>query len=448
MRPNADQLLTTRPAARRTLPLHALLRLCWSATLLLPRRLLKLIQAHSFELKGRHMYRPNGKVALAGAATRGIGSRRDRNPEVRQAERSGEQDGTRLPHDHGGKSKSMMRRELVCVEPAAPVRLEVRTREAPRPRAGEVLVRVEATSVNPIDVRRAEGYGRRLLGLKGAATFPLVLGNDVVGKVVAVGTGVTRFGPGQSVYGLVATGKEGGAHASHVVVPEGQLRPAPDGADPKALAVLPYSFTTMWLAVCSTGLAPTNAAGKRVLVNGASGGLGRLALQTLCAWGSHVTAICGRGERQDCLALGAVDVIERGPGRIASLNSDFDVVLNFGSWDDDLLLASRLGARALGHATTVHPLLASFDRLGWLQGALAARRQWKEVRSAVARRAREARYSWTLFKPDREALDALDAKLRHGGFSLPLGICAPFEHAGKAFAHVATGGTGRAVLLP
>jgi len=146
-----------------------------------------------------------------------------------------------------------MRRELVCVEPATPPRLEVRTREVPRPAAGQVLVRVEATSVNPIDVKRAAGYGRRLLGLKGVARFPLVLGNDVAGTVEAAGAGVSRFAPGQPVFGLLATGRGGGAHASHVVVPQEQLIVAPSDVELQALAVLPYSFTTMWLAVRSSG---------------------------------------------------------------------------------------------------------------------------------------------------------------------------------------------------
>ena len=178
-----------------------------------------------------------------------------------------------------------MRRELVCTEPAMPPRLEVRTREAPRPKAGQVLVRAQATAVNPIDARRASGYGRRLLGLKGAATFPLVLGNDLAGVVEAVGTGVSRFAPGQRVFGLVATGKEGGAHASHVVVPQEQLRAAPEEVELETLAVLPYSFSTMWLALRSSGLAAANAAGMRVLVNGASGALGQLSLQLLRALG-------------------------------------------------------------------------------------------------------------------------------------------------------------------
>lgn len=341
-----------------------------------------------------------------------------------------------------------MRRELVCAEPASPARLETRTGPLPDLRRGQVRVRVEAASVNPIDVRRAGGYGRRLLALKGAGKFPLVLGNDLAGRVEAVGPGATLFTPGQRVYGLVPTGRGGGAHASQVAVPESLLQAAPQDVEAAALAVLPYSFTTMWLAVRSTGLVAANAAGLRVLVNGASGALGLLALQMLSAWGSVVTAICGKGRAKDCLAAGAKHAVERGPTTIVALPSEFQVVLNFGSWDDDPALASRLAADALGHATSVHPLLANFDRMGWLRGALANRREWKASRSAVARRAPGARYGWTLFKPNREALDALAAGVRERRFSLPIAGRWPFEQAGAAFAHVAIGKNGRAVLLP
>jgi D-arabinose 1-dehydrogenase-like Zn-dependent alcohol dehydrogenase len=341
-----------------------------------------------------------------------------------------------------------MRRELACTEPATPPRLEVRTREAPNPKAGQALVRVRATAVNPIDARRASGYGRRLLGLKAAATFPLVLGNDLSGVVEAVGTGVSCLAPGQHVFGLVATGKEGGAHASHVVVPREQLRTVPEAVDLETLAVLPYSFTTLWLALRSCGLAAGNAAGVRVLVNGASGALGQLSLQLLRDWGSEVTAICGRGKAADCVALGAVRAVERGPAAIDSLPACFQVVLNFGSWNDEPALASRLGGDALGHATTVHPLLSNFDRFGWLRGALASRREWQAVRSIVAHRAPQARYGWTLFKPDAEALDVLTVGLRERRFSLAVGLRAPMEDASAAFAHVAMGKAGRAVLLP
>ena len=310
-------------------------------------------------------------------------------------------------------------------------------------------MRVEATSVNPIDARRAGGYGQRLLGIKGAGRFPLVLGNDLAGRVEAAGPGVSSFAPGQRVFGLVATGKGGGAHASHVVVPESLLQAAPEDVEAPALAVLPYSFTTMWLAVRSTQLTAANAAGKRVLVHGAAGALGRLALQVLSGWGCHITAICDAGKTDDCRALGARVAVERGPQAIPSLPTDFDVVLNFASWDDELALASRLGANALGHATTVHPLLANFDRLGWLRGALASRRDANAVRSAVRQRARRR----ALRLDDLQAGPRSSRRAGHRGARASLLVAggsarAASSNADAAFAHVAAGQPGRAVLQP
>jgi NADPH:quinone reductase-like Zn-dependent oxidoreductase len=340
-----------------------------------------------------------------------------------------------------------MRRELICLEPSAPPRLQVRERSAPRPGRGEVLVRLEATSVNPIDAKRAAGYGRRLFALKGAGRFPIVLGNDLVGRIEAVGPNVPEFTAGQRVFGLVAPGKAG-AHASLVTVPRTLLQPAADDTDAAALAVLPYSFTTMWLAVRSIGLAPSNASGRKVLIHGAAGALGRLALQWLSGWGCHITAICGPGTGDECRSLGASEVRERGPRVIRSLSADFDAILNFASWDDEVELVSHLKSNALGQATTVHPLLGHFDRLGWLHGALASRRDKRQIQSAVRARAAAGRYAWTIFRPEPQALAALESAVRARRLSLPIGPCVDLDEADLAFAHVAAGRPGRAVLRP
>jgi NADPH:quinone reductase-like Zn-dependent oxidoreductase len=341
-----------------------------------------------------------------------------------------------------------MRHELICTEAATSPRLAVRGAPRPHPGAGEVMVKVQATSVNPIDVKRASGYGRRLLGLKGAARFPLVLGNDVAGVVESIGANVTGFARGQRVFGLLGTGRSGGAHASHVVVPQALLRHAPQGTGPDALAVLPYSFTTMWLSLRSIGITPANARGARVLIHGANGGLGRLAMQVLHHWGSEITAICAKGECQAALDLGAVAAVEYGPGCIESLPPDFDAVLNFANWDDDARLASHLGPRAMGQATTVHPLLANFDRLGWLGGAWASRRDRGRIRAIVASRAPKARYAWTIFKPDPQALEVLAEGVRARRLALPVGLAVPLDNAVAAYDHVLAGRPGRAVLLP
>ena len=199
---------------------------------------------------------------------------------------------------------------------------EVRPFTRRKPAADEIEVAVAAASVNPIDVRRSEGYGRRLLSLIGAGRLPLVLGNDLAGIVTAVGSGVANFKFGDRVYGAKPASAEG-THASHVLVKAAHVLPAPEGRDHQALAAIPYSFVTMWLAVRGAGLTPENAAGKKVLVHGAAGGLGTLATQMLSAWGASVAALARHTSREACLASGAAEVVDYTSKPLASFAALF-----------------------------------------------------------------------------------------------------------------------------
>jgi len=171
---------------------------------------------------------------------------------------------------------------VLCLGPDAGGGFEVREAPRRRPAPDEIEVAVEAASVNPIDVRRAEGYGRRLLSLMGAARFPMTLGNDFAGTIVTAGARA-GFAVGDRVYGVKPVSRNG-SHSSHVVVKAATARKAPRDRDLQELAALPYSFVTMWLATQAAGLTRQSAPAKSVLVHGAAGGLGRLALQTLSAW--------------------------------------------------------------------------------------------------------------------------------------------------------------------
>ena len=101
---------------------------------------------------------------------------------------------------------------LVCLGPNSG--FEVRPVLRRKPAAGEIEVAVAAASVNPIDVRRAQGYGRRLLSLVGAGRFPMVLGNDFAGTVTALGDNVDAFRIGDSVYGVKPPSAEGPRRAT------------------------------------------------------------------------------------------------------------------------------------------------------------------------------------------------------------------------------------------
>jgi reticulon-4-interacting protein 1, mitochondrial len=263
--------------------------------------------------------------------------------------------------------------------------------------------------------------------------------------VQSVGPACRHLKVGDRVYGLVPTGPQG-AHASHVVALEAHLRIAPAQAASEALAALPYTFTTLWLALHSAGLSRERARGKRVLVHGASGGLGQLALQVLAGWGAHTTAVCSTAHVQTCRDLGAQEVWDRRQRDLSQGPSHFDASLNFAAWADEATLLGRLKPGALGHATTVHPLLASFDEQGWLGGALHAWRSWSQMRGLARQAGASTRYAWVVFRPSPEALDALD-DLVSKGLRLPIGLAVPLSQGRQAFDHVARQASGRAILL-
>jgi NADPH:quinone reductase-like Zn-dependent oxidoreductase len=312
-----------------------------------------------------------------------------------------------------------------------------------------VLVCVEATSVNPIDAKRSTGYGRRVLGLMGAANFPLTLGNDLAGVVQSVGPGVTTFKLGDRVYGFVPTGSQG-AHASHVLVQAKHLRAAPASYASQELAALPYTFTTFWLALQGVGLHQQNAKGKEVLIHGASGGLGQLALQVLNRWGARVTAVCSAAHAQTCRDLGAAAVVDRQSRALSTLPTCYDISFNFAAWQDDAELIRRLKPGAMGHATTVHPFLSLLDEHGWLMGGWRLYRAWSTMRGLARTAGGSAtRYTWVMFQPNIQALDALQVMLADKvGLRLPIGLVVPLAQGEQAFAHVDQQRTGRAILKP
>ncbi len=329
---------------------------------------------------------------------------------------------------------------LWCTPPG----FEVREQEAHGPQGHEILVRVQASSVNPIDAKRAAGYGRRLLTLKRAGTLPRVLGNDFAGVVEAVGTHVDTFAEGDVVFGLVPTGPRG-AHSSHLCVDARWARRSPVGATPEALAVLPYCFTTAWRAVHDAGLKRETAQGRRVLVVGAAGGLGRLATSLLASWGANVIAVARDAEREACLASGARTVLGREIDWSHDLARSCDAALNFAAWELEAAVSSCLASTAIGQATTLHPLLDNFDRLGWLVGASESVANFRSARARMRERAPGARYAWTLFAPTAAALDALE----HVANRLPIAARYGFAQATAAFAHANTSlAAGRVVLLP
>ena len=100
----------------------------------------------------------------------------------------------------------------------------------------------------------------------------------------------------------------------------------------------------------------------------------------------------------------------------ATLSRTFDATLNFATGDDDLALIGALRDSALGHATTVHPLLANFDELGWVRGALKTLSDKRRHRAALPK---NGRYVWTVFKPEAPARQELRELVSSGALDYP-----------------------------
>jgi NADPH:quinone reductase-like Zn-dependent oxidoreductase len=188
----------------------------------------------------------------------------------------------------------------------------------PVPAEGEVLVRVRATSVNPYDWHhlRGEPYVARLmpggLGLRRPKLG--ILGCDVAGRVETAGKVFSR---GDDVYALLP----GGGHAEYVCVPEDLLAPMPANLTHEQAAVMPMAAVTAMLALRGV------EAGQRVLVNGASGGVGTFAVQVAKALGARVDAVCGAGAGL-VRSLGAEHVVDYRAADFTRSGRRYDVVLD------------------------------------------------------------------------------------------------------------------------
>lgn len=172
--------------------------------------------------------------------------------------------------------------------------------ERPSPISTEVLVRVIAAGVNPVDckTRRGEGVARWL------GPPPFVVGWDVCGTVEAMGYGVTRFQLGDLVYGMPRFPRSAGGYAEYVTAPSRQLARPPENISAFEAAALPLAALTAWQ--CLVDAAHVHE-GQTVLVHGASGGVGHLAVQMVEARGAQVIASTNRGDR-DILSARDVDV--------------------------------------------------------------------------------------------------------------------------------------------
>ena len=187
----------------------------------------------------------------------------------------------------------------------------------PEPQVGEVLVRVHAAGVNPIDWKIRKGFFKDVRPVP----LPFTPGSELAGTVEALGPGETRFEIGQAVYGRGAKG----AYADYAVVPAGSLAHKPRNISFDQAASVPVGANTAWMALFS--LADLQA-GQQVLVHGAAGGVGNYAVQ-LARWkGARVIGTASFNNLEFVRALGAEIVIDYNTTPFEQVAHDVDVVVD------------------------------------------------------------------------------------------------------------------------
>ena len=196
--------------------------------------------------------------------------------------------------------------------------------DKPIPKDGEVLVKIHAASVNALDWHLLTAdiflvrFGEGLFKPKRSR-----LGADMAGVVEAVGSGITQFKPGDAVYGDIEP-YGSGAFAEYAAVPAKGLAPMPATASFEEAAALPVAALTALQGLRDVGKI---AAGKRVLVNGASGGVGTYAVQIAKAFGAEVTAVCSTRNVEQARALGADHVIDYTKENFTQSGQQYDLIL-------------------------------------------------------------------------------------------------------------------------
>ena len=197
-------------------------------------------------------------------------------------------------------------------------RVVVRDLPKPVPGPGEVLVRVKAAAMNPLDCKLREGKFRLIFRVKP----PFVLGFDLAGEVEAVGKGVTRLRPGDAVFGTMS---RPGAHAEHAVAGEELLLPKPSRLSFEEAAALPAAALSALQALRDDARLRD---GQRVLLNGAGGGIGTFAIQIARTTGARVTAVASARNQELLRELGADECLDYAREDFARREAAFDAILD------------------------------------------------------------------------------------------------------------------------
>lgn len=190
----------------------------------------------------------------------------------------------------------------------------------PAPQAHQVVVKVAATSINPIDWKLREGYLKQMMDWE----FPIILGWDVAGTISEIGSGVTDWEVGDEVFARPETTRFG-TYAEYTLVDDHLLARKPDNISWEEAASVPLAGLTAWQALFTHG--GLNA-GEKVLIHAGAGGVGMFAIQFAKQAGAYVITTASERNHERLASLGADQIIDYRTTRFEEVLSDVDLVFD------------------------------------------------------------------------------------------------------------------------
>ncbi|MFH0286216.1 NADP-dependent oxidoreductase [Vibrio owensii] len=296
--------------------------------------------------------------------------------------------------------------------------LALQTTTTPAPQAGEILIKVAYSGINPIDVKTRAGLG--WAAAQNKDNLPWVPGYDISGKVVSCGEGTSRFNEGDEVAGFIGFPIRGGGYSQYVCVPESELSHVPNTVTLEAAAVLPLAGQTAAQALSKANVTE----GDRVLILAGAGGVGHIAVQIAVATKAEVFTTCSERNLDYLATLGA-HAVNYQFAPVSERVEDVDVLIDLVGGDAalDALKCLTDDARVITVPTITAELICENAKLLGFEA------------------------SGMLVEPDREQLDTLLYMVGVGLLKTEIQHVYPMNEVVEAHKQVESGRTRGKILL-
>ncbi|GAA0153877.1 oxidoreductase [Lithospermum erythrorhizon] len=326
----------------------------------------------------------------------------------------------------GGRSIVSSCRAVVLPRFGGPEVFQVRDDvSVPDLKPQQVLVRTRAVSINPLDSRMREGYGRSLF----QALLPLVMGRDISGEVAAVGSSVHSLTVGQQVFGSLHPTAIRGTYSDFAILPQDQLALKPPQLSHYEASAIPFAALTAWRALNATAKI---LEGQRVLVIGGGGAVGFSAIQLAVSAGCHVSTTCGSQSVGRALEAGAEQAVDYTTQDCeTAIKGHFDAVLDTIGVQETERIGIQLLKRG-GHYMTLQGETAKLADIYGLAVGIPMATAILLKKQMQYRYSHGIEYSWTYMRADAEGLDEIRRLSEIGKFRIPVEKTFPIAQVREA----------------